>query len=114
MLVASAFLLLTETMAAPVAAAVTGGGLLVTAGLMALVAMFLRRARSRRQNCGAETRKSTTGSASCVADLLDAAEAAIDRDARSEIPLLALMALLAGCAIGTSPELRRAIGRIIR
>jgi hypothetical protein len=104
MLAGSAFLALAVCMTAPAAAAVTGGGLLVAAGLIVLGARLLRRRRSRRP-----TRGPTTSAAAAIADLLSAAEAAIARDARAETPSFAVTALLIGCAIGASPQLRRAI-----
>jgi hypothetical protein len=109
MLVGGAFLWLAESLSAPTAAAVTGGGLLVVAGLIALAALLIGRGRRRRS-----MRKSTNGSASGIADLLAAMEAAIGRDARAEAPGFALIALLVGCAVGASPRLRRAIADLAR
>jgi len=74
--------------------------LLVAAGLIALIAQLLRHARPRR---------STNGDAAAIAELLAAAEAAIGRGARAEAPTIAIMALLAGCALGASPQLRRVL-----
>jgi len=104
MLVGGAFLRLAACMTAPAAAAVTGGGLLIAAGLIALTARLLRRGRSRRP-----VRAPPPGGNAAIADLLGAAEAAIARDAQSETPSFAVTALLVGCAIGASPELRRAL-----
>lgn len=109
MLVGGAFLRLAECMAAPAAAAVTGGGLLVAAGLIALTARLLRRGRSLKPAGAAAARGRTDGSTAAITALLAGAEAAIERDARAETPSFAIMALLAGCAIGASPALRRAI-----
>jgi hypothetical protein len=109
MLVGSAFLCLAESMTVQAAAAVTGGGLLVAAGLVAVTARLLSRSRSRRSTGGAAARESTGGNTTGIADLLASVETAIGRGARSEAPGLALMALLAGCAIGASPSLRQAI-----
>ena len=113
MLVVSAFLRLTESMAAPVAAAVTGGIVLVLAGLIALAAHWLSRG-TRRKRSTAAAPPSITGSASSIADLFLVADAAIHADARSESPRFALIALLAGCAIGASPKLRRLLTDFIR
>ena len=96
MLVAGVFLLLAESMAAPAAAAMTGGGLVAVAGLIGLAVWLLGRTRSRR-------RPAATNGTSGIIDLVGAAIAA---DARSETPLFAVAALLAGCAIGASPQLR--------
>ena len=113
MLVGGAFLSLADSMPAPAAAAVTGGGLLAAAALIALIAPRLSRGRSRRP-AAAATHESTGGSISALADHLEAAAAAIGRDGRSEAPGFAVMALLAGCAIGASPELRRVIAHLLR
>jgi hypothetical protein len=90
MLVGSAFLSLAEGMSAQAAAAVTGGGLLAAAVLLALIAPRLGRGRPRRRPA-----------------------AAIGRDARSETAGFVLTALLAGCAVGASPEFRRAIADLL-
>jgi len=103
MLAGGAFLLLAESMATAAAAAVTGGGLLAVAGLLALAAP-----RSLKPAGDA------TDSASAIADLVGAAAAAIDRDAHSETPRFALLAVLAGCAVGASPQLRRVIADLAR
>jgi predicted cation transporter len=104
MLVGSVFLRLAETMTAAAAAAVTGGGLLVIAGLIALTVGLLSRARRRRP-----LRKPANGGMAAIAELLAAGEAAIARDARSEAPRFAIMALLAGCVLGASPSLRKTL-----
>ena len=109
MLVGSAFLWLAECMTAPAAAAVTGAGLLVAAGLIALTAALLGRRRSRRT-----TSKATDGGAAGIANTLAALQTAIGRDVRADAPTMALAALLAGCAIGASPRLRRAIAALAR
>ena len=106
MLAVSAFLCLAVSMTTQAAAAVIGGGLLIAAGLVAVAARLLRRSRSTG---GATSRESRGPSAPGIAALLASVETAIGREARSEGPGLALMALLAGCAIGASPSLRRAI-----
>lgn len=49
-----------------------------------------------------------------MAELLAAAEAAIARDARAEAPMFALLALVAGSAIGVSPTLRRILADLAR
>ncbi|MBY0431282.1 MAG: phage holin family protein [Rhodospirillales bacterium] len=113
MLMVSAFLRLGESMAAPAAAAVTGGIVLVLAGLIALAAQRFGHGTSRKR-VPETARPSVTDSASGIAELLIAAEAAIGADARSKTPRFALMALLAGCAIGASPRLRRALADLIR
>jgi hypothetical protein len=110
LLVASVFLLLTDKMAIPAAAAVTGGGLLAAAGLIALAVLLLNRRGSRRTAMPKPAETDATN----LADLLRAAEAAIGRDARSDPPLFPLLALLAGCAIGASPRLRRVLADLIR
>jgi hypothetical protein len=112
-LAVAAFLFLAERMAAPAAAAVTGGGMLVVAGLATLTIVLLGRGASHGPNSPAAAGESTGGSAaSDLVALARMAEAAISRDARSETPLFALVALLAGCALGASPELRRAIDKM--
>jgi hypothetical protein len=103
MLVGSAFLSLAEIMTAPAAAAVTGGGLLVVAGLIALTVGLLSRGRRRRP-----ASKAASGTAA-LAELLAAAEAAIARDACSKAPRFAIIALLTGCVIGASPTLRKTL-----
>lgn len=109
MLVGAAFLRLAECMSASTAASIVGGGLLVTAGLIALTARLLRCGRSPNPAGDAAAHERTNGTAATIAALLSAAEAAIERDARSKTPHFAVMALLAGCAVGASPELRRVI-----
>ncbi len=108
-LVGSVFLWLAESMTMPAAAALTGGGLLVVAGLIGVAALLVGRGRSRRSR-----RKSSNGSASGIADLMVAMEAAIGRDVRANAPGVALIALLTGCAIGASPRLRRVIVDLAR
>lgn len=109
MLVGAAFLHLAETIPAPTAAMVVGAGLLVIAGIIAAAAMLPGRANSRPAMGNPPDDR-----AAKMANILVAAEAAINRDARSETPLLALSALVAGCALGASPQLRRALAGLIR
>jgi len=106
MLVGSAFLCLADSMTAPAAAAVTGGGLLVAAGCVAATARLLSHSRSHRSTGGAAAREDG------IANVLASVETAISRTAQAEAPGLALIALLAGCAIGASPSLRRAIAEL--
>jgi hypothetical protein len=103
MLVGSAFLRLAETMTAAEAAAITGGGLLVVAGLIALIVGLLSRRRVRRPAAQA------TGGVAAIAEVLAVAEAAITRHARAEAPRFAVIALLAGCVLGASPSLRKTL-----
>jgi len=109
MLAVSTFLYLADSMTTQAAAAVTGGGLLIVAGLVALAARLLGRSRSGRSTGGAPAREPTGSSTPAIEDLLASVETAIARELRSEAPGLALIALLTGCAIGASPQLRRAI-----
>ncbi len=108
-LVGSAFLWLSESLSTQVATAVTGGGLLAAAGLIALAALLVGRGRLRRP-----TLKSTEGSTSRITDLLAAMETTMGRDASANAPGVALIALLVGCAVGASPGLRRAIADLAR
>jgi hypothetical protein len=90
MLAGSAFLSLADSMSAQAAAAVTGGGLVAAAALLAVIAPRLGRERSRLRPAAENT-----------------------RDGRSEAAGLALTALLAGCAFGASPDLRRVIADLL-
>jgi hypothetical protein len=54
-------------------------------------------------------RKPAPGGLGAIADLVAVAEAAIARDARSEAPRFAVIALLAGCVLGASPSLRKTL-----
>lgn len=101
MLVAAVFFGLAERMPASMAAAVTGGGLLVVAVLIGLIAWLLERGRPPAT--------ASPSSANGLTDLLSAAATAISRDARDQAPQLAVIALLAGCALGASPRLRRVL-----
>jgi len=101
MLVGAAFFALAERMPASIAAAVTGGGLLAVAGLIGLIAWLVE--RGRPTNAGSST------PANGLADLLRAAATAISRDAHEQAPQFAAIALLAGCALGASPRLRRVL-----
>lgn len=101
MLVGAAFFGLAERMPASLAAAVTGGGLLAMAGLIGLIAWLLDRARPAVA--------ASSPPASGFADLLSAAATAIGRDAHEQAPQFAVIALLAGCAVGASPRLRRVL-----
>ena len=105
MLVVGVFLRLAETMPVSAAAMVTGGAVLVGAGLIASIACLL----GRRPWEEAATPPSATG----PADLLVAAATAIGRDATEHAPQLAVFALLAGTAIGASPRLRRALADLV-
>lgn len=111
MLVVGAHLHLAAQMPAPAAAAVTGGALLILAGLIALIARRFGRSTSRKPAAGVASPKN---GAMDIAGLAIAAEAAITADARSPTPRLALVAVLVGCAIGASPRLRRAIADLAR
>lgn len=111
MLVVGAHLHLAAQMPAPAAAAVTGGVLLILAGLMALIARQVGRGAPRKPVGGTAPPR---GGAAGIAELAMAAEAAIAADARSPAPRLALVAVLVGCAIGASPRLRRAIADLAR
>jgi hypothetical protein len=108
MLVGSVFLRLADGMSAAAAAAVTGGGLLVIAGLILLAGWLVRR-RPRRRPIPAPR----AGNAAVIAELAAVAQAAIQRDARSEHPRFALAALVVGCAIGASPKLRAALAALL-
>lgn len=101
MLMVSLFYTLQESMTPPVAAGVIGGALLGIAGLIAVVAPLLDRNRSDRPVRGEAPREPV--------DALALAVAAIGRDIRSDIPVLALAALVSGCVLGSSPELRRVL-----
>jgi hypothetical protein len=113
MLVAGIFLRLAECMTMASAAAVTGGGLLLAAGLVALTAWLLSRRAARPALGAAAAPDWANGSAAVIAELLVAAEAAIQRDARAESPRFAILALLAGCALGASPKLRRILADLV-
>jgi len=105
LLVGSAVLGLASAMTPGSAAAVTGGSLLVAAGLIVLAARLLRRRRRRSIGAPAGDR--------AIAELLSAMEDALGDGVRSEAPSLAAAALLVGCAIGASPELRRALADLV-
>jgi len=99
MLAVGGFLRLAEVMPAPTAAMVMGGAVLAVAGLIALIGCLLVR-RPAAPSRSANDRP---------ADLLLAAVTAIGRDATRHAPQLALLALVAGTAIGASPRLRKAL-----
>lgn len=103
LLVGSAYLWFTQVMTAAAAAATTGGALLVFAGLATLVAARLGRADPPAPASGND-----------VGTLLCAVQAAIAQDARSDTPVFALLALLAGGAVGASPHLRQVMGKLAR
>jgi hypothetical protein len=115
MLVGSLYLRLAESMSAPTAAAVTGGGLLVLAGVIALTTLLIRR-EAAPQPCpvAAPVAAAAPSKISALTDLLAAAEVAIDRDAHAETQVFPLLALLAGCAVGASPQLRRTLADLLR
>jgi hypothetical protein len=106
MLTAGGFLYLAEAIGAPAAAVTAGAGLLAVAGLLALTGQVRRRTMMRATAQPAEA-------APDVPALLAAVEAAIRRDARSEMPLFALAALLAGCAVA-SPQVREVLMQACR
>ena len=101
MLMVSLFLTLRESMTPPVAAGLIGGVFLGIAGLIVVGAPLLGRSRSDRPVRGEAPREPV--------DVLALAVAAIGRDIRSDIPILAIAALVSGCVLGSSPELRRVL-----
>lgn len=101
-LAAALYLVFTDLLPAWAAALVTGGILLTTAVLILLIARLCRRPRRGRRAAGIEAE---------LENLLDPQlMALLGRNARSAT----LVALLAGGALGASPELRRSLARLAR